>query len=163
MNEDIAWNTLSKIPVGTIVSWIILITIIITGFSMFIIKLYKIFEKSKSIRDENDEYRTLVKKHDEALELIRQELKCIMNEQNETKKRELKKLRHSIVRSGEEAISNNCITIRRLKSLEELYDDYTSFKDENGKQANGYVRSLMVKVRRLKVIGKLDENNEDIE
>ena len=162
MNEDIAWKYFSKIPVGTVVSWIIFVIIIISVISAIVIKLYKIFDKSKTIKEENDEFKILVKKHDETLELIQKELKSIRDEQKESKKRELKRLRHSIVRAGEEAVSDKKITIRKLKSLEELYQDYTSF-DENGKPANGYVKSLMVKVRDLEVVGNLDENNEDIE
>ena len=65
-------------------------------------------------------------------------------------------MRHSIVRAGEEAISNNCITIRQLKALEEMYEEYTN------KHGNGYVKTLMVKVRNVRIIGKLDENDEDI-
>lgn len=162
MNEDIAWEYFSKIPIGTVVSWIIFVVIIISVISAIVIKLYKIFDKSKTIKEENDEFKILVKKHDETLELIQKELKSIRDEQKESKKRELKRLRHSIVRAGEEAVSDKKITIRKLKSLEELYQDYTSF-DENGKPANGYVKSLMVKVRDLEVVGNLDENNEDIE
>lgn len=162
MNEDVAWQYFSQIPVGTIVSWIIFIVIIVSTISAIVIKLYKIFDKSKTIKEENDEFKSLVTKHDEVLELIKEELKSIRDEQRETKRRELKKLRHSIIRTGEEAVSDGNITIRKLKSLEELYDDYKTF-DENGKPANGYVKSLMVKVRQLEVIGKLDENNEDIE
>ncbi len=161
MNEDIAWEFFSKIPVGTIVSWIIFIIIIIGGFGMLIIKLYKIFEKTKKIQDENNDFKKQVAKHDDALSLIIKELESIRNEQTESKRRELKKLRHSIVRAGEEAVSKESITIRELRSLEELYTTYSEFKDDDGKSANGYVHTLMNKVRRIQVIGMLDDNNED--
>ena len=161
MNEDIAWEFFSKIPVGTIVSWIIFITIIIGVFGMLVIKLYKIFEKTKKIQDENNDFKNQVNKHDNALNLIIKELESIRKEQTESKRRELKKLRHSIVRAGEEAVSKESITIRELRSLEELYATYSEFKDDDGKPANGYVHTLMNKVRKIQVIGKLDDNNED--
>lgn len=161
MNEKEAWEFLSQIPVGTIVSWIILVVIIITFFGMLIIKLYKLFEKTKKIQDENNDFKNLVNKHEDALNLIISELGTIRDEQKDSKRRELKKLRHSIVRAGEEAISKDSITIRELRSLEELYTTYSEFKDDDGKLANGYVHTLMNKVRKLQVIGRLDENNED--
>lgn len=154
MNEKEAWEFLSQIPVGTIVSWVILICIIITFFGMLAIKLYKLFEKTKKIQDENNDFKTLVYKHEEALDWIVSELK-------DSKRRELKKLRHSIVRAGEEALSKESITVREFRSLEELYATYSEFKDDDGKPANGYVHTLMDKVRKIQVIGRLDENNED--
>ena len=147
MNEKEAWEFLSQIPVGTIVSWIILVVIIITFFGMLIIKLYKLFEKTKKIQDENDDFKNLVNKHEDTLDWIVSELK-------DSKRRELKKLRHSIVRAGEEALSKEIITIREFKSLEELYATYSEFKDDDGKPANGYVHTLMNKVRKLQVIGR---------
>lgn len=114
------------------------------------------FEKSKSIKDENDSFKSLVKKHDNQLTDILTSLKSITETLEEQKKTDLKKMRHSIVRAGEEAISNNCITIRQFKALEEMYEEYTN------KRGNGYVKTLMVKVRNVRIIGKLDENDEDI-
>ena len=68
------------------------------------------------------------------------------------------KLRHDIVQAGEDAIEKGSLTIRRLSSLEEMYDEYVS--TYNG---NSYVQTLMVKVRALPVVGKLNEHGEDIE
>lgn len=147
---------LSSIPVGTIIAWIVVISGIIGTLSYGIIKLYKMFEKSKSIKDENDSFKSLVKKHDSQLTDILTSLKSITETLEEQKKTDLKKMRHSIVRAGEEAISNNYITIRQLKALEEMYEEYTN------KHGNGYVKTLMVKVRNVRIIGKLDENDEDI-
>jgi len=71
---------------------------------------------------------------------------------------DFKKLRHSIVQAGEDAIDKKEISIRRLKSIEEMYEEYTDNYD-----GNSYVQTLMVKVRNLPVIGKLNEHGEDIE
>lgn len=71
---------------------------------------------------------------------------------------DFKNLRHEIVKAGESYINKGYVTIRQLRSLEELYDEYTETYD-----GNSYVETLMVKVRALEVIGKLNEHGEDIE
>lgn len=71
---------------------------------------------------------------------------------------DFKKLRNEIVQLGEAAVERGCITIRQLKSLEELYSEYVDTY-----QGNSYVVTLMIKVRELEVIGKLNEHGEDIE
>lgn len=68
------------------------------------------------------------------------------------------KLRHDIVQAGEDAIEKGRLTVRRLASLEEMYDEYI-----NTYNGNSYVQTLMVKVRALLVVGKLNEHGEDIE
>ena len=45
-----------------------------------------------------------------------------------------------------------------FESLKELHDDYA--KEYDG---NGYVDTLMEKVRKLRAVGKLDENNRDVD
>ncbi len=71
---------------------------------------------------------------------------------------DFKKLRHSIVQAGESYIEKGQITIRQLKTLEDMFEEYTT--NYNG---NSYVSTLMTKVRMLPVIGKLNEKGEDIE
>lgn len=71
---------------------------------------------------------------------------------------DFKKLRHSIVQAGEAYLEKGSITIRQLKSLTEMYEEYTD--TYNG---NSYVATLMNKINELPVIGKLNERGEDIE
>ena len=71
---------------------------------------------------------------------------------------DFKKLRHSIVQAGELYIEKGKVTIRQLKTLEDMFEEYTT--NYNG---NSYVSTLMTKVRMLPVIGKLNEHGEDIE
>ena len=71
---------------------------------------------------------------------------------------DFKKLRHSIVQAGESYIEKGYVTIRQLKALEDMFEEYTT--NYNG---NSYVSTLMTKVRMLPVIGKLNEHGEDIE
>lgn len=69
---------------------------------------------------------------------------------------ELKNLRHKIVHAAEEYIANDKITIRQLKALEELFEEY------HKRNGNSYVTTLMQKVRLLPVIGELDEDGNDV-
>ena len=147
---------LSAIPIGTIIAWFAVFSGIIAAVVTGTIKLYKAFEKTHKMKEENDEFRKMVKNHDVQLKSMGETLNCIQKKLEEREKVELSKLRYSIVRAGEEYVSTGSITIRQLKALEEMFEEY------HGKHGNGYVTTLMRKVRALPVIGKLDENDEDI-
>lgn len=148
---------LSSIPIGTIIAWVAVFTTIVTAVTTIIIKLYRVFEKTHKIKEENDVFHKIVQEHDRELKKIVEKLSYIQNKLEENERSELKKLRYSIVRAGEEYVSAGSITIRQLKSLEELFEEY-----HQDKHANGYVTTLMRKVRALPVIGRLDENEDDI-
>lgn len=150
-------KTLSSIPIGTIIAWISVIVSIVAAIVVGTIKMYKAFEKTHEIKGENLEFRRMVKDHDEQLHLINDKLSCIQENLNKRDRAELKNMRYSIVRAGEEYISIGKITIRQLKVLEELFEDY------HDKHGNGYVTTLMRKIRALPVIGRLDEDDNDIE
>lgn len=150
-------QTLSSIPIGTIIAWITVIVGIITAIVTGTIKLYKAFEKTHEMKEENLEFRKMVKDHDEQLKLINDKLSCIQDNLTKRDKADLKSMRYSIVRAGEEYVSMGKITIRQLRALEELFEDY------HDKHGNGYVTTLMRKVRALPVIGRLDEDDNDIE
>lgn len=150
-------QTLSSIPIGTIIAWVTVIVGIITAIVTGTIKLYKAFEKTHEMKEENLEFRKMVKYHDEQLKLINDKLSCIQDNLTKRDKADLKSMRYSIVRAGEEYVSMGKITIRQLRALEELFEDY------HDKHGNGYVTTLMRKVRALPVIGRLDEDDNDIE
>ena len=150
-------QTLSSIPIGTIIAWVTVIAGIITAIVTGTIKLYKAFEKTHEMKEENLEFRKMVKYHDEQLKLINDKLSCIQDNLTKRDKADLKSMRYSIVRAGEEYVSMGKITIRQLRALEELFEDY------HDKHGNGYVTTLMRKVRALPVIGRLDEDDNDIE
>lgn len=147
---------LSSIPIGTIIAWFVVFSGIIAAVATGTIRLYKAFEKTHKMKEENDEFRKMVKDHDVQLKSMGETLNCIQKKLEEREKVELSKLRYSIVRAGEEYVSNSSITIRQLKALEEMFEEY------HGKHGNGYVTTLMRKVRALPVIGKLDENEDDV-
>lgn len=148
---------LSSIPIGTIIVWVTVIFSIVTTIVMGAIQLYRAFEKAHDMREEKFEILNMVKEHDKQLKSINDKLSCIQENLNERDKADLKSMRYSIVRAGEEYVSMGKITIRQLRSLEELFEDY------HDKHGNGYVTTLMRRVRVLPVIGKLDENDNDIE
>ena len=64
----------------------------------------------------------------------------------------LKQVRYQIVHTCDDAINAGYITAGKLKSVEELYDEYTGIF-----HGNGYVKTLMEKTRELDIRGKLDE------
>ena len=97
-----------------------------------------------------------MKDHEEEIKTIKEILLDIQNKLDENDKLELKNLRHKIVRAAEEYIANDKITIRQLKALEELFEEY------HKRNGNSYVSTLMQKVRLLPVIGELDEDGNDI-
>ena len=157
MGTDQVVNQLSSIPIGTIVAWLAVISAFISGIVTFTIKLYKAFEKTHEIKEESIELKEMIKDHDKQLKAINDKLTCIQNNLKARDKADLKSIRYSIVRAGEEYVSLGKITIRQLKALEEMYEEY---HDRHG---NGYVATLMQKVRELPVIGRLDENDNDID
>lgn len=148
MDSKTIWEILSSIPIGTVVSWIVVVCAIFSAFGAGVVKLYKIFNGYKKLKDENDNFHKLVEGHNEELKLIKDALGDIQKSLGEQKDVNLKQIRHSLVDACEQAISDNHITINKLKSLEELFEEYTDIF-----HANGYVKTLITKVRTLEVIG----------
>ena len=146
------WELLSSIPIGTIVAWIIVISAIIAALCAGTIKLYKIFTKYKEMKDKDEKQQKLIESHDDALKEIEKSLLEIKKSLDEQKEVNLKQMRHTMVHTCEDAINKGEITINKLRSLEEMYDEYVEIFHENG-----YVKTLMIKVRKLKIVGKLDE------
>lgn len=157
MNKADVISFLSSIPIGTIIAWVSVIALILGAIGCLIVKLYKLFETSHKVVEEKDAFREMVQEHEKQLATISEQLEKIQTSVDKQNELSVKNMRHSIVTDGEDAVSKGEITIRKLRSLEELYDEY---KDFNG---NGYVTTLIKKVRVLPVVGKLDENDEDIE
>lgn len=146
MNTDSVWSTLQAIPIGTVIAWGIVIITIISIICTTIIKLYKAFEKTHEIKEENDNFKSLVTSHTDKLNQIEQSLSEIKFALNEQKEVNLKQLRHEIVSSCEVALKNNSITTSSLCSLEEMYEEYRDVF-----HGNGYVKTLIEKVRKLEI------------
>lgn len=158
MNKSDVIEYLSSIQIGTIIAWVLVIAMIVGVIVLGIKKLYKIFEASHKYKAESDAMKKMVQNHEAQLGVISNQLTNIQDSLDRQDKVELKCMRHDIVQAGENALANNSITIRQFRALEELYESY-----HNERNGNGYVSTLMKKVRDLPVIGKLDDNDEDIE
>lgn len=152
MDTQSIWDLLSSIPIGTLVAWIIVIFAIISVLCTVTIRLYKIFEKYKEVKDKNEKQEKIIEGHEKTLEEIEKSLVSIKKSLDEQKEVNLKQIRHTIVHTCEDAIDKGEISINKLQSLEEMFDEYTEIF-----HGNGYVKTLVKKVRELPVVGNFDE------
>lgn len=146
------WEVLLNIPVGSLVTWVAVISAIITGIVTGTIKLYKAFSKVQALREANADKTETLQKHEETMTQICEQLAKIKDALDEQKEVNLKQVRYQIVHTCDDALADEYITAGKLKSLEELYEEYTGIF-----HGNGYVKVLVEKVRQLDVRGRLDE------
>ena len=152
MDTKSVWDLLSGIPVGTIVAWIAVICAIIAALCTGTIKLYKIFTKYKEMKDKDKKQTEIIESHDATLKAIDETLQSIQKSLDEQKDVNLKQIRHTIVHTCEDALEKGEISINKLRSLEEMYEEYVEIF-----HGNGYVKTLVMRVRKLKIVGKLDD------
>lgn len=152
MDTQSVWDSLSSIPVGTVVAWITVICAIIAAISTGAVKLYKVFERYKGYKEEDEAQKELLKKHDEILGDISQSLMAIKDSMEIQKDVNKKRLRYDITKLCNRALSERHVTVSILKSIEEMFEDYVGVY--NG---NSWVKTLVFKVRKLPVIEDLDE------
>ena len=152
MDTKPVWELLSGIPIGTIVAWVIVICAIIAALCTGTIKLYKVFTKYKEMKDKEQHQEAIIESHDKTLRNIDDTLKIIKQSLDEQKEVNLKQIRHTIVHTCEDALDKGEISINKLRSLEEMYEEYVEIF-----HGNGYVKTLVTRVEKLKIVGKLDE------
>lgn len=152
MDTNSVWDFLSSISIGTMVAWIVVILAIFAAISVGAIKLYKIFDKYRTIKDRNEEQRKTIEKHEKMFTEVNESLKQITTALEEQRAVNYRQLRYSIVRLCDDAIADGKISAGKLKSLEEMYKEYTDIF-----HGNGYVKTMVKKTRSLPVVGKLDE------
>ncbi len=152
MDTQSIWDLLSSIPIGTVVAWVVVICAIISALCAGTIKLYKAFEKYKEVKDKNEKQEKIIEVHEKTIEEIGKALTEIKKSLDEQKEVNLKQIRHTIVHTCEDALDKGEISINKLRSLEEMYDEYIEIF-----HGNGYVKTLVARVRELPIIGKLDE------
>lgn len=152
MNTTSVWEVILNVPVGKLVAWVVVIAAIIGAIVTGTIKLYKVFSKVRDLKEADEEKSKMLREHDEAMKSIDNRLKLIQDAFNEQKEVNLKQVRYQIVHTCDDAIVSGYITAGKLKSLEELYEEY-----QNIFHGNGYVKTLVKKVRLLPVNGSLDE------
>lgn len=146
------WEFVSSIPFGVIVAWIIGIATIVALICTGAIKLYKVFTKYKEAKDREQKQEEIIESHDKTLRDIDNTLKEIKQSLDEQKEVNLKQIRHTIVHTCEDALEKGEISINKLRSLEEMYEEYVKIF-----HGNGYVRTLVLRVRKLPIVGKLDD------
>lgn len=152
MDTKSVWDLLSGISIGTVIAWTTVTLAIVAFISTGTVKTYQLFEKYKKTKDKNDNQETVIKSHDSTLKEIEKTLLEIKDSLNEQKEVNLKQIRHTIVHTCEEALEKGEISINKLRSLEEMYEEYVDVF-----HGNGYVKTLVYKTRKLKVVGKLDD------
>jgi len=153
MDTASIWAMLSDIKVGSLIAWGIVIIAIITAIVKGVMKLYTFFTKYKNLKEENEKQSELLKGHDETLKKINECLEKMNKRLDEQSEVNLKQIRHTIVYTCYDAIAAGEIQIGKLKSLEEMYDEYTNIF-----HGNGYVKTLVERVReQLPIVGNLDE------
>lgn len=152
MDNSSAIEALSSITVGQIIAWFSVIAAIITGICTGTIKLYKIFTKYREAKDKNEKLEKIIETHDQTLKDIDRSLQDISRSLAEQKEVNLKQVRHTIVHTCEDAIDRGEISINKLRSLEEMYEEYIEIF-----HGNGYVKTLVERVRNLNIVGKIDE------
>lgn len=152
MDTKSVWDLLSSITLGTVIAWITVVFAIAAFFCTGAIKVYELFTKYKEAKDKNEKQETVMENHDSTLKEIEKTLLEIKNSLDEQKEVNLKQVRHTIVHTCEEALEKGEISINKLRSLEEMYEEYVEIF-----HGNGYVKTLVYKVRKLKVVGKLDD------
>lgn len=152
MDTKSVWDLLSSITLGTVIAWITVVFAIAAFFCTGAIKVYELFTKYKEAKDKNEKQETVIENHESTLKEIEKTLLEIKNSLDEQKEVNLKQVRHTIVHTCEEALEKGEISINKLRSLEEMYEEYVEIF-----HGNGYVKTLVYKVRKLKVVGKLDD------
>lgn len=152
MDTQSIWDLLSSIAIGELVGWIVVICAIITALCTGTIKLYKVFTKYKVMKDKDQKQTEIIKSHEKTLCEIEKSLKTINKSLDEQKEVNLKQIRHTIVHTCEDALEKGEISINKLRSLEEMYDEYVDIF-----HGNGYVKTLITRIRKIKIVGKLDD------
>jgi len=152
MDTNSIWAILADIKIGKLVAWAAVIIAIIAVIFKGITKLFEVFAKYKKLKEDNEKQSKTLKEHDETLSQINESLKKINEALDEQKGVNLRQIRHTIIHTCYDAIAVNEIQIGKLKSLEEMYDEYVNiFK------GNSYVTGLVERVRNLPIVGTLDD------
>lgn len=152
MDTNSIWDLLGNITIGTAIAWIVVISTIVATIVTGTVKTYQLFEKYKEAKDKTKKQESIIESHDNTLRDINVTLQEIKDSLNEQKDVNLKQIRHTIVHTCEEALEKGEISINKLRSLEEMYEEYVDVF-----HGNGYVKTLVYKTRKLKIVGELDD------
>ena len=146
------WEVILNVPVGKLLAWIIVIASIVGAIVGLTIKLYKVFSKVHELKSADEKKSQMLEELYGKMQEIHEQLCSVQDNLNVQREVNLKQVRYQIVHTCDDAISAGSISAGKLKSLEELYEEYTNIF-----HGNGYVKTIMIKVRKLPVTGNLDE------
>ena len=151
MDTNSVWSLLSSISIGTVAAWVIVICAVIAAMCTGAVKIYKIFDKYRATKEKDKKESETIQKHEKVLAEVNESLKEIKFSLEEQKAVNLRQLRYSIVSLCDDAIADGKISAGKLKALEEMYDEYVNIF-----HGNGYVKTMVVKTRKLPVEGRID-------
>ena len=154
MNDLI--NYVTDVPLTSFLQSIAIIAILIGGIVGVTIKIYKVMEKWRTVANQNEEKDEMLERNRRDIEEIKKQIaenNTIMNNKinqlisfnEESKHRELLRLRHDIVETCNKAIKAGIVKNSQLLSIEELYETY------KGLGGNHYVATLIERVETLDI------------
>lgn len=148
---------LSGISVGQAIIFFSSLIAIIAAFCTATLKIYKLFDKYRNAKEENERIKKASEEHEAKFEEFGKKLDTLVDEIEKQRKINYKQVRYEIVLTCEDAISCGRISANKLRSLMEMYDEYTRvFADLH---PNGYVHTLMTRVQDptvVEIVGKSD-------
>ena len=151
MQTQTILDQLARVPIGTIIAWVVVIAGILTSVSAITVKLYKAFSKYKEKADEYEGLKNDLRDHANTLNEMSNVLIKIQSEMQEQVEVNRNQVKHSIVVACDKALSEGRISAGALESLMDLFSEYTDVF-----HGNGYVKALVDKVLRLPVTGRLE-------
>ena len=79
MNTENVWEVLSQLPIGTIVALIIVFATIVGVVCGGVMKLFQLFTKVKDKKDEYEDLRETIHKHDDQIDDIQKKIDDIIH------------------------------------------------------------------------------------
>lgn len=143
---------LASIPIGTYIIWGMVICGVIAAIVTVIVKMYKIFEKYRDLKDKNEERLEQLNKHEEVLDEIQRSLGRIEDNFKVDHEVQKRRLKHEITNACNDAMRDGVIRLSTLRSIEEMFEDYEKVYD-----GNSWVHTLVNKTRMLEVEVDIDD------
>ena len=148
--QDI-WEFIGKIPLGTLIGWVIVLAAIVTTIVVGIKRLFKWYTVYNKYIDEKEHTAQRLKMHDEMLGAISDTLTEINTSLSEQNSLLIEVSRNNITRTCQAAIATGSITDVQLKELTELYEKY----EQGG--GNSYASFMMQQVKTLPIVHLMEK------
>lgn len=149
--KDLA-DVLSGVPLSTAIIWGSVIIALFGAVIVGIIRLYRVFSHFREIQDNHDKNVELLLKHDEILDEMNELLKRIDEKIDTEADVHMRSLKHTITTKCNRAIKEEEILMSELRSIEEMYEDYTNIY-----HGNSWAHTLVEKARNLPIVYDIDD------